>query len=100
MALSDGGDFSQLFLQFEGPTTMLLQSRASRVSDVLTLKDVDEIASSPPGAVQDAVARKIKEEIKEISSGAPVDSQKPIASETVRYATVKGGKATFDDKSS
>jgi hypothetical protein len=79
---------------------MLLQSRASRVSDVLTLKDVDAIASSPPGAVQDAVARKIKEEIKEISSGAPVNSQQPVASETVRYATVKGGKATFDDKSS
>jgi uncharacterized protein (AIM24 family) len=87
----------RLFLQFEGPTTMLLQSRASRISDVLSLKDVDEIASSTPGAVQDAVARKIKEEIKEISSGDPVASQTPVASEpTVRYATVKEGKAVFD----
>jgi hypothetical protein len=76
---------------------MLLQSRASRISDVLSLKDVDEIASSTPGAVQDAVARKIKEEIKEISSGDPVASQTPVASEpTVRYATVKEGKAVFD----
>lgn len=39
----------QLFLRFEGPTTMLLQSRGSRVSDVLTLKDVNEIAESQPG---------------------------------------------------
>ena len=55
---------------------MLLQSRASRISDVLTLKDVDEIAESPPGAVQDAVMRKIREEIKEIGVG----TKPPIAS--------------------
>lgn len=90
----------RLFLHFEGPTTMLLQSRASRISDVLTLKDVDEISSSPPGAVQDAVARKIREEIKEISSSIP---SSPIASQsssdsatTVRPATVTQGKAEFE----
>ena len=48
---------------------MLLQSRASRISDALTLKDVDEIADSPPGAVQDAVMRKIREEINDIAPG-------------------------------
>ena len=75
---------------------MLLQSRASRVSDVLTLKDVDEIASSTPGAVQDAVSRKIQEEIKEIqspSAGTPIASQQ---GSQVRYATVKDGKAQFE----
>ena len=45
-----------LFLQFHGPTTILLSSRASRISDVLTSRDINEIADSPEGAVQSAVA--------------------------------------------
>lgn len=45
----------RLFLQFHGPTTILLSSRASRISDVLTTRDVNEIADSPAGAVQSAV---------------------------------------------
>lgn len=85
----------RLFLRFEGPTTMLIQSRASRISDVLTLKDVNEIADSPPGAVQDAVAKKIQQEIKEISdpSSAPIAS---TDSTTIRYATIRSGKTEFD----
>ncbi|KAF2687728.1 hypothetical protein K458DRAFT_294613 [Lentithecium fluviatile CBS 122367] len=91
----------RLFLHFEGPTTMLLQSRASRVSDVLTLKDVDEIAESPPGAIQDTVTRKIKDEIKQIAESG---SKTPIASASaegakVRYATIRSGKAEFDRSS-
>ena len=42
----------QLFLQFHGPTTILLQTRASRLSDVLTSRDVNEIADVAPGVVQ------------------------------------------------
>ena len=75
---------------------MLLQSRASRISDVLTLRDVNEIAESPPGAVQDAVARKIKEEIKEIGAGTKVPIASTDASGTVRYATIRNGKAEFE----
>lgn len=45
----------RLFLQFHGPTTILLSSRASRISDVLTARDINEIADSPAGAVQSAV---------------------------------------------
>jgi hypothetical protein len=54
----------RLFLQFHGPTTLLLSSRASRISDVLTARDVNEIADSPAGAVQAAVtlATKPKDE--------------------------------------
>lgn len=44
-----------LFLQFHGPTTILVSSRASRISDVLTARDVNEIADSEAGAVQSAV---------------------------------------------
>jgi uncharacterized protein (AIM24 family) len=44
-----------LFLKFHGPTTILMSSRASRINDVLTSRDVNEIADSPAGAVQSAV---------------------------------------------
>jgi hypothetical protein len=44
-----------LFLKFHGPTTILLSSRASRISDVLTSRDINEIADSPAGVVQSAV---------------------------------------------
>ncbi|KAF1838153.1 hypothetical protein BDW02DRAFT_542207 [Decorospora gaudefroyi] len=89
----------RLFLRFEGPTTMLLQSRASRISDVLTLRDVSEIADSPPGAVEDAVARKIKEEIKSIGQGTKAPIPNTDESGTVRYATIKDGKAEFEKPS-
>ena len=45
----------RLMLQFHGPTKILLSSRASRISDVLTARDVDEIADSPEGVVQSAI---------------------------------------------
>lgn len=44
-----------LFMKFNGPTTILMSSRASRISDVLTSRDVNEIADSPAGAVTSAV---------------------------------------------
>jgi hypothetical protein len=83
---------------------MLIQSRASRISDVLTLKDVEEIAESPPGAVQDAVSRKIREELKEIASSPPSTLQTPATSQTVsnatkdRHATIEAGKVEFKDR--
>ncbi|CAJ2509504.1 Uu.00g145300.m01.CDS01 [Anthostomella pinea] len=45
----------RLFLQFHGPMTILMSSRGSRVSDVLTNADVNEIADAPAGAVPAAV---------------------------------------------
>ncbi|KAF9733234.1 hypothetical protein PMIN06_009433 [Paraphaeosphaeria minitans] len=85
----------RLFLKFEGPATMLISSRASRISDALALRDVSEIADSPPGAVQDAVSKKIEQEIKDIADSKPA----PIAhsdNTVVRYATVRAGKAEFE----
>jgi hypothetical protein len=82
---------------------MLLQSRASRVSDVLTLKDTDEIAASPPGAVQDAITRKIREEIREVQEHSTAAPTRPIASldagesgGKIKYVTIRNGKAEFD----
>ncbi|KAK7755439.1 Altered inheritance of mitochondria protein 24, mitochondrial [Diatrype stigma] len=47
----------RLFLQFRGPSIILLSSRAARISDVLTSEEVNEIAGAPPGDVQAAVDR-------------------------------------------
>ncbi|RMZ81331.1 hypothetical protein DV738_g2306, partial [Chaetothyriales sp. CBS 135597] len=44
----------RLFLRFDGPATVLVQSRAARVADVLTSEQVNEIASAPAGQVLDA----------------------------------------------
>lgn len=45
----------QLFLQFDGPTTILLQSRAPHINDVLSTREVNEIATAPPGVTQAAI---------------------------------------------
>ncbi|KAI0154704.1 mitochondrial biogenesis AIM24-domain-containing protein [Xylariaceae sp. FL1272] len=45
----------RLFLQFRGPMTILMSSRGSRISDVLTSADVNEIADAPAGVVPAAV---------------------------------------------
>jgi uncharacterized protein (AIM24 family) len=45
----------RLFLRFQGPTTILIQSRAARLRDVLTSDQVNEIADAPAGTVAEAV---------------------------------------------
>ncbi|KAI0377157.1 mitochondrial biogenesis AIM24-domain-containing protein [Hypomontagnella monticulosa] len=41
----------RLFLQFRGPMTILMSSRGTRISDVLTGADVNELADAPAGVV-------------------------------------------------
>ncbi|KUJ14761.1 uncharacterized protein LY89DRAFT_649289 [Mollisia scopiformis] len=57
-----------LFLKFHGPSTILMSSRAARISDVLTSRDVNEIADSPAGAVQSAVTLMSKPKDEDVSS--------------------------------
>ncbi|ETN42845.1 uncharacterized protein HMPREF1541_02003 [Cyphellophora europaea CBS 101466] len=45
----------RLFLRFEGPTTLLIQSRASRIRDILTSEEVNEIADAPAGLAAEAI---------------------------------------------
>jgi hypothetical protein len=82
----------RLFLQFHGPTTILLSSRASRINDVLTSKDVNEIADAPAGALQSAVTL-AKEPVGDTVVPKAVD--KPTG---FHYAEVsKEGKVKFED---
>lgn len=83
----------RLFLQFHGPTTILMSSRASRISDVLTTRDLNEIADSPAGALQSAVT--LESRPKE-----GIATKKPVANVPtgIHFAEVgKDGKVKFGD---
>ena len=45
----------RLFLRFEGPTTILLQSRANRVNEILTSEQINEIADAPAGVIDNTI---------------------------------------------
>lgn len=92
----------RLFLQFKGPTTILMSSRGVRVSDVLTREQVNEIADAEAGVVPKAVEAAAKPQ-KQVASREPVagagtpgsSTEKPLA---MHVATVgKDGKVHFED---
>ncbi|KAL1956204.1 hypothetical protein VTO42DRAFT_7551 [Malbranchea cinnamomea] len=86
----------RLFLQFEGPTKILVQTRASRVNDVLTTEEVNEIASAPPGVTRDAV-HTVEERTKDVSGTGPAAApQMKEANVKQSFATVRrDGKVEF-----
>ncbi|KIV96362.1 hypothetical protein PV10_00243 [Exophiala mesophila] len=73
----------RLFLRFEGPTTLLIQSRAARVSEVLTAQDVNEIADAPPGVVSEAVRSA------QISQGKSLEGSGAVGVPTPAHSTPK-----------
>ncbi|KAK0713628.1 mitochondrial biogenesis AIM24-domain-containing protein [Lasiosphaeria miniovina] len=82
----------RLFLQFRGPSTVLMSSRGVRVRDVLTRDDVNEIADSEAGVVPAAVELASKPKPVEDLRKAQA---KPLA---MHVASVgKDGKVTFED---
>lgn len=91
----------RLFLNFQGPTTILLQSRAARVSDVLTAADVNEIADAPTGVVQEALTQNTTE--KSDSTRTGVEGATPSAQQDPAWTKPKmsvasisrDGKVTF-----
>jgi hypothetical protein len=50
----------QLFLQFRGPGTILLQSRGTRLVESLSNDDVNEIADAPAGVTKEAIRVDLK----------------------------------------
>ena len=85
----------RLFLQFQGPATLLMSSRGVRMADVLSNEQVNEIAEVPAGLVPKAVELASKPE-GETKVDAPITTeQKPTA---IHIASVKkDGKVTFED---
>ena len=86
----------QLFLQFCGPTTILLQTRASRTRDVLTSENINEIADTKPGTVQPVVT--LVQESSQPDSGDP-KAGFPVNIKAPRMSTASigtDGKVKFE----
>ncbi|TQS31623.1 hypothetical protein Golomagni_08092, partial [Golovinomyces magnicellulatus] len=82
----------RLFMQFQGPTTLLLSSRGVRVADVLSNREVNEIADAPAGAVQEAVELPAEPKVAEVTASS---EQAPSA---LHVASVRrDGKVKFED---
>lgn len=85
----------RLFLQFRGPTTLLMSSRGVRAADVLSGEQVDEIADAPAGVLSAALELPARE-------GGPGEAGVAAAAEqapsVMHVASVtKDGKVTFED---
>lgn len=62
-------------MKFHGPTTLILQSRASRVSEVLTARDSAEIADSQPDLTESMTdAQKQVKELNPSGKGAKLNT--------------------------
>ena len=65
----------RLFLQFHGPTTILLQTRAARINDVFTDRDVNEVADMSPGtSTMNLLSRKEETKASQGTITAPIPS--------------------------
>ena len=86
------------FLQFHGPTTILIQTRASRISDILTSRDVNEIADAEPGMTQ-AIATLSRQQTTAASSSAPATKSTPATAKAPKMQTAnigRDGKVSFE----
>lgn len=82
-----------LFLHFQGPATILVQSRATRLSDSFTNQDVNEVADAPAGAVPAALHAKSAAE----AGAAVTTTVRADQPTTMSYAAVSNtGSVKFD----
>ncbi|KAH8701850.1 altered inheritance of mitochondria protein 24, mitochondrial [Talaromyces proteolyticus] len=103
----------RLFLQFDGPATLLIQTRAARVRDILSDNEVNEIADTPPGATFNAFNKleygkdhqekgDYQKAAEEAVSRAPVPSRtvdqltQEIKGVSQSIATIRDGKVEFE----
>ncbi|KAI5859787.1 mitochondrial biogenesis AIM24-domain-containing protein [Durotheca rogersii] len=89
----------RLFLQFRGPTTLLLSSRGTRISDVLSSAEVNELADASPGVAPAAV------ELKTNPNPASREAEPPMSNAAtavkISVASIgEDGKAHFEDAKS
>ncbi|KAL4892672.1 altered inheritance of mitochondria protein 24, mitochondrial [Aspergillus ambiguus] len=95
----------RLFLQFDGPTTILLQTRGPRINEILSAREVNEIANSPRGLTigprTPSEDKKATEEILQPTPDAPSRSVDDLVNEVEgsaqRIANItKEGKVFFE----
>ncbi|KAL8377242.1 hypothetical protein RB595_008089 [Gaeumannomyces hyphopodioides] len=84
----------RLFLQFHGPTTILMSSRGVRLADSLSPEDVNEIADAETGVVTDAIELSRRPE-PTVESPAASRESKPMA---IHIANIgRDGKAKLEE---
>ena len=84
-----------MFLQFYGPTTLLLQTRAARLNDVLSDRDVDEVAGVAPGSsVQTLLPKISRSETREPETDETASNVRPTRMSTATVGA--SGKVTFE----
>ncbi|KAI0018202.1 mitochondrial biogenesis AIM24-domain-containing protein [Xylariomycetidae sp. FL0641] len=92
----------RLFLQFQGPTTILMSSRGARVSDILTNDQVNEIADAPAGAAREAVVKAMNPKLggaaDKTTDAAAVNVKAPAKEEKVEFSDEKNVKDPKDLK--
>jgi hypothetical protein len=87
----------RLFLQFQGPATLLVQSRAARVNDVLTAREVNEIADAPAGVVAEAVSLNAETDGSVRSNvGAPLPTPARSPPKLTMATVGRDGKVSFE----
>ena len=78
----------RMFLRFQGPANILVQSRGAKLTDAFTARDVNEAADTPAGVLQAG-----KPATPAITDSSP---SAPVAPTKLSYATVEGdGKVTI-----
>ncbi|KJZ76753.1 Altered inheritance of mitochondria protein 24 [Hirsutella minnesotensis 3608] len=91
----------RLFLQFKGPTTIIMSSRGVRVADVLSNDQVNEIADTPAGALTEALkpSQQIKDsaEVDKRADAKVQDAAGQSATAVHVVSVKKDGKVTFED---
>ncbi|GAO46422.1 hypothetical protein SAICODRAFT_75258 [Saitoella complicata NRRL Y-17804] len=86
------------FQKFEGPATILVQSRARGFTDIISTRQVSEMAELTPGAAQSLEARFTtsatgKDELEESNR----ESERANYAGTLKVATVKDGRVVLED---
>ncbi|KAF3907143.1 hypothetical protein ABW21_db0205446 [Orbilia brochopaga] len=87
----------RLFLEFTGPGTILIQSRSSRLRDMLTRDEINDMAAAEPGALHSFHPVEEKPVGAEEAETTTTGGQEQL---TVKKAVVgQNGKVTFEDSS-
>ncbi|KAJ5156295.1 Mitochondrial biogenesis protein AIM24 [Penicillium capsulatum] len=101
----------RLFLQFDGPATILVQSRGPRLNDVLSGQEVNEIASTPRGLTsspqpsQPSEAEKEKEAVETLGNFPDIsrsfeDLDQEIRGVRQSVAKICDGRVEVEEKGS
>ncbi|RPA84477.1 hypothetical protein BJ508DRAFT_303931 [Ascobolus immersus RN42] len=91
----------RLFLKMEGPISILVQSRAPRVSDILSNRDIEDAAAVDKMALPDAL-EKLDKKITEVEDKIMQPKKEAIGHQTAghgltKVAYVRNGKIELED---